>query len=219
MATYVPNNPYPHVITQGVDWNKMFLTGYSKNNVPDIYNWTATYVVFPDLDPGSAPVIALGTSPGMTITYADDTASTVTTGGITLNVTGVELNITTANGAQIKGSTTVVLDNTNNLAVGRTIAVWLSDGTIHIDTVVGVAGSTVTLGVGLSESILDEAVIKLYDERWAVTNVLLSINKSTNEAFESWGVGYYRFDLMDTFGHTQQFFAGTCCLERGYGHG
>lgn len=219
LHTNVPNNPYPHTIVQGTDWDEMFLSGYSLNNVPDIYNWSATYVVFPNLDPSQEPVIALGTSAGMTITYANDTESTVTTSGITLGVQGTLVNTTTANGAKAQGTSVVTVANTTNLAVGRLMAIVLSDTTIHLDSVSALAGSNATISTPLSDAVLNGADVKVFDERWSLTNVALHLGKSITEGLTSWGVGLYRFDLMDTFGHTQLSFSGTCCLQRGYGHG
>lgn len=213
-------NPWPHVITQGADWNEMILASYSPTNTIDTSGWTATYVVLVTLADGTDQVVlALGTSAGMVIEYNDGDDSTVTTGGITLGLNGDVVDTTTLDASAAEGASTVTLADASDAAVGQTIAIELDDGSIHLDTITDVVGSVVTLGGKLSDPATSGNDVTLYDADWAVTNVYLHLSKAATKGLSDWGIGRYRLDLIDPFGHVQLTLSGTCCLDRGYGHG
>lgn len=211
---------WPHVITQGADWNEMLGIGYSPTNWPDVSTWTATYVVLHTLANGTdAVALALGTSAGMVISTNDGATTTTTASGITLGLSGEVDATTTLSASAAEGASTVTLTSATNVAIGKTIAIWLDDGSIHLTTITNVVGTTITLPSPLVDPAASGNVVKVYDPDWAVTNIYLHLSKAATKALSDWGVGRYRLDLIDPFGHVQLTLEGTCCLDRGYGHG
>lgn len=212
-------NPDPHVIIQGANWDKMLGAAYSPTNWIDTATWTATYVVFPHGDSSQAPAIALGTSGGMLIEYDDGADSTTTTAGITLGIQGEDLATTTLSGTAAEGASTVTVTSATGFAVGQVIVIELDDGSVQVDTITDVAGTTITLASTLVDPATSGNDVTVYDPDWALANIYLHLSKTATAALTDWGVGRYRFDLIDPFGHVQLTRSGTCCLDRGYGHG
>lgn len=213
-------NPWPHVITQGADWNEMILASYSPTNTIDTSGWTATYVVLHTLANGTdAVALALGTSAGMVISTNDGATTTTTASGITLGLSGEVDATTTLSASAAEGATTVTLTSATGVAIGKTIAIWLDDGSVYLNTISNVVGTTITLPSPLVDPAASANAVTLYDADWAVTNVYLHLSKAATKALSDWGIGRYRLDLIDPFGHVQLTLEGTCCLDRGYGHG
>ena len=213
-------NPWPHVITQGADWNEMILVSYSPTNTIDTSTWTATYVVLRTLANGTdAVALALGTTAGMVIEVNDGATTTTTASGITLGLSGEEDADTTLGASAAEGASTVTVTSATGFATGKTIAIWLDDDSVYLNTITNVVGSTVTLPGPLDDPAASGNAVKVYDPDWAVTNIYLHLSKAATKALSNWGVGRYRLDLIDPFGHVQLTLEGTCCLDRGYGHG
>lgn len=195
-------NPNPHVIKQGADFNEMLGLAYSPTNWPDTSGWTATYVVYPNGDASQPPAL------------------TLTSGsGITLGMQGEVIATTTLSGSAAEGATTVSLTSATGVVEGATIVIELDDGSLGVDTIADLAGTTVTLGGKLADPATSGNTVTVYDPDWAVTNVYIHMSKAATGLLSDWGVGLYQLDLLDAFGHVQARVEGTCCLERGYVHG
>lgn len=214
-------NRDPHVIEQGADWYVLRAVYFDDppSTMPDLTEYTATYVVFPHGDPSLEPVIALGTSGGMTIAYADGTETTTTTAGITLGLAGADEVVTTLGGSAVEGASTVTVASASGLAIGDHLAIWLNDGSIHITSIANLVSTTVTLAVPLGGAATSGNAVKGYDAAYMLHNIELHLSGAVTTDLTNWGTGLYQLHLIDGFGHVQPVMADTCCLERGHGHG
>lgn len=214
-------NPDPHIIEQGADLYIM-RAAYSDDAatvMPGMDDWTGTYVVFPYGDTTQEPVIALGTSAGMTIAYNNGTESTTTTSGVTLGLSGGNEVATTLSANAAKGASTVTVTSATGLAIGQHFTVVRNDGAIHVTSIANLAGTTVTLATALTGAADSGKVVKAFDSQWMLSNILIYLDDAVTTDLVDWGRGKYQLTLYDGFGHTQFRMNGTCCLEGGNGHG
>jgi len=210
-----------HVIEQGTDLYvlRAVYSDPAGTVMPGMTGWTATYVVFPEGDTSQAPVIALGTSAGMPIKYANGTATTATTSGITLGLSGGNAVATTLSANAAKGAGTVTVSSATGLNVGDRFTIVRNDGSIHVTSIAGLAGTTVTLATPLTWAANSGNVVKAFDSQWLLTNILLYLSASATTTMTPWGRGKFQLTLYDSYGHTQARINGTCCLEGGNGRG
>lgn len=219
--SHTGSNPDPHVIGQGEDVYILRAVYYdtAQTNMPDLSTYTATYAVFAGGDTSTLPVIALGTTAGMTVSYNDGASTTLTTAGITLGLNGADEVATTLSGAAAEGASVVAVTSGTGMAIGDWFTVALDDGSIHVTTIAGIVGGTVTLTTALGGAAASTNVVKAYNPDYALHNIEIWLTSSTTKVLTDWGVGQYQLDLIDPFGHVQRIMTGTCCLDRGQGHG
>lgn len=216
-----PRNRVDMVIREGTTWEWVALLDFGGLHLPqpDLSTYTGTYTVFPDLNTEDEPVICLGTSAGMSVTYNTGEATKLTTTGVTLGLFGYDEIETKLDSGAGKGDGVLTLDDATGVAAGRHIAVWLDTGEIHISSVASVDGSDVTLTTPLSGDAASANVVKHWDGEWMLCNVLLSLSSTATKALTPWGQGLYQIDIIDDFGHVLPLdISGICCLERGGGH-
>lgn len=219
--SHTGGNPDPHIITQGEDVYILRAVYYdtAQTNMPDLSTYTATYAVFAGGDTSTLPVIALGTTAGMTVSYNDGASTTPTTAGITLGLNGADEVATTLSGAAVEGASTVTVTSATGLAIDDWFTVVLDDGSIHVTTIAGLASTTVTLTTALGGPAASGNVVKAFNPDYALHNIEIWLTSSTTRNLADWGVGQYQIDLIDTFSHAQRVMTGTCCLDGGHGHG
>jgi hypothetical protein len=219
--SHTGGNPDPHVIEQGADLYIM-RAAYSDDAatvMPGMTDWTGTYVVFPNGDTTEEPVIALGTTAGVTIAYNNGTATTTTTAGVTLGLSGGNEVATTLSANALQGATTVTVTSATGLAIGDHFTIVRNDGAIHVTRIANLATTTVTLATALSDAADSGNVVKAFDPQWALSNILIYLDDATTTDLVPWGTGKYQLTLYDSFDHTQLRMNGTCCLEGGNGYG